>query len=102
MKRIITLALVICAVAMVTRPAVGGFQSGNELHKWCGAGWGLCLGYVAGAYDALETQLCVPGESTLDQVAKVVQKYLAEHPERLHRPGSVLVALAIKDAWPCK
>jgi hypothetical protein len=46
--------------------------------------------------------VCIPEKVPLLQLARVVVKWLHEHPERLHEPISGLVKDAINDAFPCK
>lgn len=44
---------------------------------------------------------CIPEKAPIIQVARVVVKWLREHPERLHELKSVLTEDALKDAFPC-
>jgi hypothetical protein len=48
-------------------------------------------------------QFCIPdsGIPTI-QVARILVKYLKEHPEQLHGDGMGLTLAALKDAFPCK
>jgi len=50
---------------------------------------------TAGMYCAPEQELKVI------QRIRVVVKYLDEHPEKLHDPDSLLIALAFIEAFPC-
>ena len=113
MKRIIALALVICAFTVMARPAGGDFYTGNDLHEWCGSArdQGRCLGYVGGAYDAHQMhlnnrqdkkRLCVPGAVSPQQIVNVVKQYLVEHSEKRHFMASMIVGLAAAEAWPCR
>ena len=113
MKRIIALALVFCAVTVMSWPASSDFYTGNDLYEWCGsaADQGLCLGYVGGAYDAHQMhlnnrqdkkRLCVPGAVSLQQIVNVVKQYLVEHPEKRHFIAPMIVGLAAAEAWPCR
>ena len=45
---------------------------------------------------------CIPNDSNYEQFARVVLKYLKEHPERLHKPASHLIVFALNEAYPCK
>jgi hypothetical protein len=45
---------------------------------------------------------CVPDNATLLQLARVLVKWLREHPERLHEPKSTLTMAAFKDSFPCQ
>lgn len=46
--------------------------------------------------------LCVPTEVRSSQYARIVLKYLQDHPEALHQDGNYLAYLAINSAFPCK
>jgi hypothetical protein len=78
----------------------------------------FCYGYIQGvidgdgiwqgmmSYDKNHThdkaKYCLPEEGFLYmQVARVVVKFLKEHPENLHWAGSVLVHNAFVKAFPC-
>jgi hypothetical protein len=84
-----------------------------------GDGW--CLGYLAGFTDGLDAAalmssngsyeqysalrdsfICFPVGSNNGQYARIVVKYLNDHPERLHEDAKVLVASALRDAFPCQ
>jgi hypothetical protein len=45
---------------------------------------------------------CVPDNATLLQVARVLVKWLREHPERLHEPKGALTIASLHDAFPCQ
>jgi hypothetical protein len=67
---------------------------------------GQCVGaLMATAY--LGTSLaplirfCVPESATLFQVAKVVLKYMDDHPSKLDQEFPRLAAQALRLAWPC-
>lgn len=45
---------------------------------------------------------CIPGTAPMAQLARIVVKWLREHPERLHESKSVLVMDALRDAFPCE
>lgn len=76
---------------------------------------GMCLGLMHGldtmngmysrllkkTYDEDKTLYCAPDGSDSFQYARIVVKYLTEHPERLHEPGSVLALFALREAYPC-
>ena len=44
---------------------------------------------------------CLPENSTREQAALVVTKYLKEHPEQLNVADNLLVIRAFFAAWPC-
>lgn len=44
---------------------------------------------------------CLPDDAPIAQYARVVVRWLREHPEKLHEPKSMLVMEALEDAFPC-
>ena len=44
---------------------------------------------------------CQPDGTTTGQAARIVVKYLRDHPEELHKHDSVLAFTALKAAFPC-
>jgi len=53
------------------------------------------------ALDSLRVA-CIPHEVSVAQSGRVLVKWLRGHPERLHEPRSILVAAALKEAFPCQ
>jgi len=70
----------------------------------------VCFGYVVGVADAgatfvdedIRSSRCIPFNVMGSQLVRVVTKYLQEHPEELHLTASGLVAIALRDAFPCE
>ena len=114
MKRIITLALVICAVGMAARGQNVSSQTGNSIYEAClselgGYKSGRCIGYIDGFTDGIaigqlgvSTAICLPVEATTGQIRDVLKRTLKEAPETRHMQAYRLVAAALKKAWPCK
>jgi hypothetical protein len=104
---------VLLLLAALPRPAAAGFFSGNEIYESCNApsntaGEGTCIGFVAGVAGASQFffldrpgRFCMPSSVTLGQLKDVFLKYLRENPARRNQDGSLLVILAIQEAWPC-
>jgi hypothetical protein len=89
---------------------VTGMTDGERLYSACRADpSGLCLGYVAGAYDqmqideklGLKDMYCVPPSATLKQMRDVVTRYLAAHSDKRAYSAAQEVGNAFNDAWPC-
>ncbi len=61
-------------------------------------------GYVNGAAETLdfESVICVPYKVSQGQIGRIVQKFLTDHPDRLHRSRSVLTVTALVIAYPCE
>ncbi|MGA2371665.1 MAG: Rap1a/Tai family immunity protein [Candidatus Korobacteraceae bacterium] len=78
----------------------------------------FCVGYIRGVVDAMSTwkQLdaeqkshtgqpehpCIPDESSPEQIAKIVIKYLEDNPDKLHWQANVLIFASMRKAFPCK
>ena len=77
--------------------------------KSCGAG--RCLGFLQGVIEMHEfyrvdrpkgdSLFCLPNEATYVQYARIVVKYLRDHPEELHKDDFVLAVKALVVAFPC-
>ena len=69
---------------------------------------GQCIGYMIAASDftkllhalGFEAAVCFPDGVSPAQMARVVVKFIEEHPERLHEGPPSLVAAAFKAAFP--
>jgi hypothetical protein len=44
---------------------------------------------------------CIPQNASLLQLARVVVKWLRDHPDQLQKPKAILVQQALQDAFPC-
>lgn len=75
-------------------------------------GAGYCLGVINGVTSLRgltnpgfpkHLQTCLPDTSVSgNQAARIVVKYLNEHPEQLHMDDGALVLFALQLAFPCK
>jgi Ssp1 endopeptidase immunity protein Rap1a len=75
---------------------------------------GTCLGWVAGFADGFlvhdellgvqrrDRLACVPRGVTTIQIVRVIQKYLADNPEKAHRATRYIASLALAGAFPCR
>jgi hypothetical protein len=70
-----------------------------------------CMHYVAGFLDGYDIAsavekgkpfLCLPHDSNIGQIVRVVVKWLRDHPEKLNQAASVCVFEALGDAFMCK
>ena len=68
-----------------------------------------CLYYVAGVLDAfaldvlvhkIEKQYC-PGTANTGDMTEVVAKFILEHPADRNNPVSLIVVMALREAYPC-
>ena len=61
---------------------------------------GRCAGFVTGVA-IVYPDSCAPAV-TLDQLLRVVVKYVDERPQLMHKPFADLVQEALATAWPCQ
>lgn len=116
------LTMVVLVVICLSWAGEGEATTGNKLLTHCEKGLnkkdpdlislGYCYAYITGAGDTYRTILitfpeinlkkyCIPDASNQNQIVKVVNKYLEEHPEKLHLPGDHLILSAMQEAFPC-
>jgi len=102
-------------LAAILLMAIGGAcsaqsTSGNELHRWFGFHSAVMAeSFVNGALD-MESVLgdpnapfyCAPAGATKSQAFDIVKMHLANKPEERHKNASLLILLALKNAWPCR
>ena len=117
MKRIIALALVICAGAMTAQAQSYGLTPANTLDERCRKGADVqpmawCLGYMEGfrdgvwlgghsQYDEAAKKICIPSAVTNEQIRDVVLRALGAAPEDSPNQAWELVAIALVKAWRC-
>ena len=78
------------------------FVNGNQLYEFCQRSPDYCLGYVAGvaAGSQIRATFCLGGV-TSSQLRDVVNFWLRDHPDKRYLAGSLLVAEALKEKFPC-
>ncbi len=108
MSRIVKIAI---ALGILTGVASADALTGIELQTACNVQAPDCIAFVMGmtqgvrygqAYSQQGYKICVPDDATAGQLEQVVQKYLREHPEKLHESAGSLSAEAIYAAFPCR
>jgi hypothetical protein len=97
--------VMILSVAMLQSIASAYFFDGGELKKLFtfrdGTGQMIAKGYVAGVQDVFNgSHFCVSENLRLSQSTVIVEKYLDEHPEHLHKP-SLAKALCLRGSIAC-
>jgi hypothetical protein len=45
---------------------------------------------------------CVPHEVTTIRTFRIIKKYIADNPDKAHRPTRYIASLALVGAFPCK
>jgi len=73
-----------------------------------------CLGWVEGFADGFtvhdellgvpvkDRMACLPHEVTTIRTVRIIKKYIADNPDKAHRPTRYIASLAIVGAFPCK
>jgi hypothetical protein len=51
---------------------------------------------------AKQNGICFPAGASANQNRLVVEKYMAQHPEKLHQYAAILTIDALREAFPCK
>jgi hypothetical protein len=107
---VMSLALLLASPAAFSQV---GFDSGRDLLASCEDPAHLpeCTQYIAGVLDAHAYDLsrfgsprdfCIPEDLTMEELERVVVKWLKAHPEKLRVTAANLVVLALSDAFKCK
>ena len=92
------------------------FLTGNKLQEFCSSPHNsrediACAYYLKGFVSGIEVgdgardderMWCFPEGSTIGQARLVVEKYMREHPETLHRDAGVIAGIALFAAFGCK
>ena len=124
-----TIGALIVGLILLSSNLAFGFvlETGNDLLPMCNAAinyvynneasgdvskMGYCLGMLQGVLNlnslyriefGNKALFCLPSKAiTGGQAARMVVKYLKEHPERLHEKYIILVGAALREAFPCK
>ena len=116
MKHLLGRVLTLVVTLSISMGSSSATYTGNDLQKHCADEDDLfefarCVDYIHGASDAhlitsalnkQDSLYCLPEKATHGQTAKVVSKYLKNHPEKLHETAIGLVYLALRSAFPCE
>ncbi len=90
----------------------GTLQDGQDLKQSCAEDaahvkHAACFAYIlgiadlVGRHDIKGFRVCFPENVDLKLIVTTTEKYLADHPERLHYTADKLVLDALADAFPC-
>jgi len=82
------------------------FFTGNKLYAYMlsdnSAERSMAIGFVTGMHDAIEGDVhCSGAEVTTGQIRDVVKKYLEKNPSIRDMGSSLLVSMALAEAFPC-
>jgi Rap1a immunity proteins len=110
--RSVGLALMVGAAASLAQPAAAQ-QTSVDLQRMCGATKAnvdalICQVYFNAFTETLiasgaaqQNGICLPPGASANQNRLVVQKYMADHPEKLHEYAAILILDALSQAFPC-
>jgi Rap1a immunity proteins len=84
-----------CQISVRNMDGIGDHSAGEAWRD------GFCSGIVLGILYA-SPLVCQDPNVTLGQGIRVVDKYLRDHPEKLHLTGLQLAREALSQAFPCK
>jgi hypothetical protein len=86
-------------------------SDGGELPSKQAVEFGYCSGLLEGARTTMwlnknqlnpPYRICFPDDISNEQSARIVVKYLENHPEELNQNPTALALYAFKTAYPCK
>jgi hypothetical protein len=103
----------VCMLLMMTKAAAGGsFENGNKLYELCSDStnplhFGQCVGYIEGAYDAVNAfdtapGMCVPPSASIRQIVEITVDYLRANLNQRQYSAPSLVVDALGEAFPCR
>lgn len=131
MKKTAQLMLLLAISSVFTAHAQESDVDGNQLLERCSAylkardnpplttaeevNAGFCLGYMSAIADVdahdvdalkanskeLQKYFCAPRNATIEQLVRVVMKWMKENPEKLHYNAGRVSAMALHAAFPC-
>lgn len=85
-------------------------MKGNDLVRACekidsktdSMDFGICMGYIEGVADSMESSICISPDVEAGQLIKATIKWLNDNPNQLHHDAATLVFSALVDAFPCR
>jgi len=110
MLAVVILFLIVWPQAPATAPAL---ETAGEWGTRCGAEGERCRAWVEGLVDmneiyrglgALEKTsegFCMPREATVEQAARIVAVYIADHPAASHFSARIVAYMALRAAYRC-
>lgn len=110
------IALVLAALAQMaptpaSDPPAQVYYTGNQLYDECQIEEPmLCVAYIIGVADTVQDAVsagslprfvCYNNRVTPQQLKDVVVRYLRAHPETRDRTAPSIIAVALREAFPC-
>ena len=111
---LLSISLPTPATAAEPAPGVFMFETGKSLLAKCenkAPEYALaCTAYVVGVVDGIKKDIylgrardnCWPDRLGAEQVKAIVVKYLKAFPDQRSFPASLVVSIALNDAYPCQ
>lgn len=108
--------LTVGVFTLLSSEPVYALQDGRQLFTDCSRdnaySDGFCEGFIAGVVSAHlspwvislqkgRTYFCIPGDVTFKQMAKIVEKYLADNPDHHRYRADNSIWTAATEAFPC-
>jgi hypothetical protein len=112
-RQLMRLALVGVALISISHPAAGQ-QTSIDLQMKCSSREKnvdalICQIYFNAFTETLlvtragePNGICLPPGASANQNRLVVEKYMSEHPEKLHEYAAILIVDALREAFPCR
>ncbi|MGO8915400.1 MAG: Rap1a/Tai family immunity protein [Stellaceae bacterium] len=108
----ITAAAVALAMVATSPPAMAETNAASWINGVCaGSSFseghaGLCVGYIGGIADVLAIteagKVCEPeGTDRIQPIMRAALLYLVSHPEEIDQPAPIVLANALRTAFPC-
>lgn len=108
-------AMAVCVAAQLCFPvaALANEPTGNDMLKNCEISEFACTLYVVGVVQGFRLAneintnntsskvYCAPSKVTFGQIGAIFEKYLSDHPEKLHLGATVLLLTSLNEAFPC-
>jgi hypothetical protein len=109
----------ICFYVLMTSQC-GAFDTGNDIREPCRAALlkpvrvgssvtksQFCIGFVQAILNIRprldkQSNFCPPNETTTEQAARVMLKFLDDHPEEAHLRPEFTAVRAFQTMWPCR
>ena len=113
-RRCLTVLAIVCAssVPASAQNSSLSMATGNGFYSNCASEKsmfviGVCYGYLSASIDSAiyargsARTFCIPSQVENKQTFDTFMKYLNTNPDKRHFPTTVLVPLALSEAFPC-
>lgn len=110
-KLLIAVALSSLCLPSFSSEYLGGNYWNNQCNQQGREGFLRCAAFTTGGLGGIQLQaaiteakvdFCIPETATPQQTTDVYAKYLRDNPQHRHQLAVALLAVALRDAFPCK